>query len=299
MARPIRVLNVAEKPSVAKSVSGILGRGNISSRRGPSKYNPIFEFPYELQGQQVQMVFTSVTGHLMELDFVPPYNTNWQNCDPLDLFDAPIKREVPKDKLPLKRQLEQEARKCQWLILWLDGDREGENISFEVREVCLQVNRNMRVLRARFSAIIPADLHAACRRLEPPNQQWSDAVEARKEIDLRLGAIFTRFQTLRLQRKFSELRKSVISYGPCQFPTLGFVVERYKKRESFVPEDFWKIEMIYRSHPVNGVQSQPSFQKANSSADSAPGGVPGAIRLGPMTSSHVSCHITPPSLCRV
>lgn len=38
-------------------------------RQGFSQYNPVYEFPYQIQNQHVQMVFTSVTGHLMELDF--------------------------------------------------------------------------------------------------------------------------------------------------------------------------------------------------------------------------------------
>jgi DNA topoisomerase-3 len=29
--------------------------------------------------------------------------------------------------------------------------------------------------------------------------------------------------------------------GPCQFPTLGFVVDQYNRVQSFVPETFWYI----------------------------------------------------------
>jgi len=38
------------------------------------------------------------------------------------------------------------------------------------------------------------------------------------------------------------LADQLISYGSCQFPTLGFVVERYKQVQAFVPEPFWKIQ---------------------------------------------------------
>ena len=31
--------------------------------------------------------------------------------------------------------------------------------------------------------------------------------------------------------------------GPCQFPTLGFVVEQYEKVQAFIPEDFWYIHV--------------------------------------------------------
>jgi DNA topoisomerase-3 len=31
--------------------------------------------------------------------------------------------------------------------------------------------------------------------------------------------------------------------GPCQFPTLGFVVSRYNQVKSFVPELFWYISL--------------------------------------------------------
>lgn len=59
-----------------------------------------------------------------------------------------------KDKLDIKRTLEEEARKCEWLVLWLDCDREGENIAFEVVEVCTGAKSNLDTYRAHFSALI-------------------------------------------------------------------------------------------------------------------------------------------------
>jgi len=47
--------------------------------------------------------------------------------------------------------------------------------------------------------------------------------------------------SLRYQSKFPELAQHIISYGPCQFPTLGFVVERWLRIQRFVPESFWSI----------------------------------------------------------
>ena len=63
------------------------------------------------------------------------------------------------------------------------------------------------------------------------------------EMDLRIGAAFTRFQTKQLQSKFGQLDTQVISYGTCQFPTLGFVVDRYLYIQAFVREAFWKLQV--------------------------------------------------------
>lgn len=45
--------------------------------------------------------------------------------------------------------------------------------------------------------------------------------------------------------------KDIVSYGSCQFPTLGFVVERYKAIEQFVVEQFWKLVVRERRAGVD------------------------------------------------
>ena len=46
-----------------------------------------------------------------------------------------------------------------------------------------------------------------------------------------------------LQGRMPQLKDigGPISYGPCQFPTLGFVVSKYEQVQEFVPETFWYI----------------------------------------------------------
>lgn len=50
----------------------------------------------------------------------------------------------------------------------------------------------------------------------------------------------------------------MISYGPCQFPTLGFIVERYKQIRDFKPEKFWYIQLKL-SKLVNGKNEEVKF----------------------------------------
>lgn len=129
------------------------------------------------------------------------------------------------------------------MIIWTDCDREGENIGYEVINTCTQVNPRLEVFRAKFSEITKQAISRAMQNLIRPDKRVSDAVDVRQELDLRIGAAFTRFQTMRLTRKFPmSLSDRLISYGSCQFPTLGFVVERYKAILDFIHEDFWKID---------------------------------------------------------
>ncbi|KAL3617228.1 DNA topoisomerase 3-alpha [Castilleja foliolosa] len=184
--RPIKALNVAEKPSVAKAVAGILSKcpssGGLRVRDGRSRYNRIFEFDYTTDDhQQFHMSVTSVTGHLMEIDFEDRYR-RWQSCDPAELYHAPIKKYVPQDKSDIEKTLEEEARKCQWLILWLDCDREGENIAYEVIEVCTRANLNLHIRRARFSQLTDRAIHWSMKtqNLGQPHKLSADAVDAQQ-----------------------------------------------------------------------------------------------------------------------
>lgn len=117
---------------------------------------------------------TSVLGHMMELEFRGEYRS-WRGCSPEDLFTAPLTKTVKKDMEKVAQTLAEEARKCSVLLLWLDCDLEGENIAFEVVQVCTAANPRLTVLRARFSALIARDVLATLRAPQRPNQHMSEA----------------------------------------------------------------------------------------------------------------------------
>ncbi|KFB52593.1 AGAP010028-PA-like protein [Anopheles sinensis] len=241
----MKYLNVAEKNDAAKTIAGLLSRGTAQRREGFSPYNKIYEFNYNLHGQSVQMIMTSVSGHLLNLEFLPSFR-GWQSCSPEDLFDAPVRKFCPENYEKIKKTLERETRGCAALIIWTDCDREGENIGFEIIEVCRAIKPQIRVLRAKFSEITAPSIKRAVENLIQPDQRQSDAVNVRSELDLRIGAAFTRYQTLRLQKIFpQDISNNLVSYGSCQIPTLGFVAQRYKEIENFIPQQFWKIKLTH------------------------------------------------------
>ena len=115
---------VAEKPSIAKSISESLGK-NVSSRKGVSKICTVYEFEGSFFGDSVTFVVTSVCGHIFSTDFPRQYN-NWDSVEPVELYDIDtIKVESPTKGGSIIKHLQQEAYSCTYLVLWLDCDREG------------------------------------------------------------------------------------------------------------------------------------------------------------------------------
>lgn len=205
------------------------------------------------------MLVTSVAGHVKEEDFTG-HAKNWNGFPLRDLFTAPITKVVRDNVKDIKENIENLMRRADTLVLWLDCDREGENICFEVIEIASNaVKRNFTVKRAHFSALTQRDIQFAMDHLREPDVRLSEAVEARKEMDLRIGAAFTRFQTLRLRDAISGL-SGVVSFGTCQFPALGFVVRREWERLGFEPEDIFMLRLYHTNTTFTGVRG-PIFDQ--------------------------------------
>ena len=199
---------------------------------------------------------TSVTGHLQNHDFESRYR-NWKSCDPSALFECRIETFVAQDKKGIAKNIEVQARYSQILYIWTDCDREGENIGAEIRDVAMKGNQSLgnpgKTVRARFSNIERAHIIAAARQPVTIDEAQAQAVSSRIELDLRIGASFTRNLTLNVKpllQSVEGMETQIISYGGCQFPTLGFVVDRYFRVRNFQPENFWTIQVMHEKAGV-------------------------------------------------
>ncbi|KAF2224271.1 DNA topoisomerase III [Elsinoe ampelina] len=256
----MKVLCVAEKPSIAKAVAQHLGggqvRNNLASRREGEHYIRNYEFSFEFpRWGHCEVVMTSVTGHLESQDFESRYRS-WNSCTPDALFEAGIAVYIDDGRKFIAENIERQARYSQKLFIWTDCDREGEYIGTEIRSVASKSNPRLlqagNIARAKFSNIERQHVINAARNPVELDDRQANAVGARMELDLRIGACFTRLLTLNLKSMIQHISEDVkvISYGSCQFPTLGFVVDRYFQVRNFVPEPFWSIKVMHTKDKI-------------------------------------------------
>ena len=77
---------VAEKPSLAQSISKILSNSQMISRKGSNNACSVHEWSGKFMNYgNCRYKMTSVCGHVMSLDFIPKYN-NWDKVDPVILI---------------------------------------------------------------------------------------------------------------------------------------------------------------------------------------------------------------------
>ncbi|KAJ0804510.1 putative DNA topoisomerase [Helianthus annuus] len=100
--------------------------------------------------------------------------------------------------------------------------------------------------------LLHREIKMAAKNLKKFNTSLSDAASMRREMDLRAGASFIRFQTLEVRNKFIfpsvDKDYHVLIYGSCLFLALGFVVERSRETH-----ESWMVGCKYNAgnHMIN------------------------------------------------
>ncbi|MDV0446366.1 DNA topoisomerase 1 [Methanosarcinaceae archaeon Ag5] len=223
------VVAFAEKNKAAEEIAKILGSGSYSQTRvdGAAVYK------FKRDGED--WLITGLAGHIMGYDYPEEYN-RWNEVDPGVLLDVDPQKFVTKENLA--NAIEKLSKNAHLIILACDYDREGENIGFEAKELAERVS-TAPIKRARYSSFSKAEIEKAFDHPGEPDTNLAMAAETRQILDLKMGAAFTRYVTLSVREK--AYTKEVLSIGPCQTPTCGFVYDREKAIREFKPKDFWKI----------------------------------------------------------
>jgi DNA topoisomerase III len=87
IAEAMKILCVAEKPSIAKAVSQILAGGRLNVAATGITYIKNYRFTCRFpEWGECDVVFTSVAGHLTEVEFDAQWQ-NWRQCAPATLFE--------------------------------------------------------------------------------------------------------------------------------------------------------------------------------------------------------------------
>ena len=233
------VVVFTEKNKAASQIANILSGGKPDRKLVEGV--PVYVFRRD--GKEWQVM--GLSGHIMGYDFPQELN-DWRSVDPAKLIDMqPIKTVTKK---PFADAIISLAREADGIILACDFDREGENIGFEAKELAARVSRAP-VKRARFSSLSASEITKAFDNLLEPDTAMAMSADARQILDLKMGAAFTRYLTLAVRERART--KDILSIGPCQTPTCGFVYEREKAIKDFSPEDFWKIEALFHAKDMD------------------------------------------------
>jgi DNA topoisomerase-3 len=238
----VNVLMIAEKPSIAKSISEALSNNPRNRKLG--RGSGIFQFDGYFGNTKANFTVSSVMGHVYTSDFQKHHN-KWDAIDYLDLYDVPIEKLEANIKTKIPEHLRRLARGKDIICLWLDCDKEGENICYEVLYNVypfMNPKKYQQVYRAKFSSLTKPDLKAAFNRLKDhPNSNESASVDARQVIDLKIGVSFTRFLTSAILPGLKNTDLKLLSYGPCQTPTLWFCVNRQNEIDKFRSKEYFRI----------------------------------------------------------
>ena len=144
---------------------------------------------------------------------------------------------TPEKKAVIKR-LTDEAAKADNVYLATDPDREGEAISWHLKNVLkLKDGKN----RIEFNEISPA---AVTKALENPREidyNLVDAQQARRVLDRLVG--------YKLSPLLCKRIRSGLSAGRVQSVALRLIVDREREIQAFVPEEYWNINAELQDKP--------------------------------------------------
>lgn len=222
-------LIICEKQNAAHRIAKILSKGK--ARRTLHNNVALYDF---IDEKKNTINIVGLKGHVINLDFPEEFN-RWNNTNPKTLIQTPPIKKVSDWKIV--KLLKSTSSDVEEVIIATDYDREGELIGVEGLEIVQEANPKVKVKRARFSALTAPEVLNAFKNITEVDYNLSSAANSRQIIDLKWGAVLTRFISLASQ----QTGKDFLSVGRVQSPTLALIVDRENEISEFKPEPYWQI----------------------------------------------------------
>lgn len=238
----MKQLILAEKPSVAKDLSRVLG--------ATQKQKNYYEGP--------TVIVTWALGHLLGLKMPEEVNKEWQTWQLETLPMIPKKigiQPLPKTGQQLKaiKQLAQ-RKDVKELVIATDAGREGELVA---RWIIEWIRFDKPIKRLWISSQTDKAIKEGFRKLRPAEeyQNLYQSALARAQADWLVGLNVTRALTVKY--------KDNLSAGRVQTPTLALVRKQEQSIEKFRAQTYYQVELAVGNLRATMAQKNPyAFQEA-------------------------------------
>lgn len=201
-------LLIVESPAKAKTIKGYLGKGySVASSVGH-----LIDLPRSRMAVDV------------ENGFEPEYIT-------------------VRGKAKFLRELVSQATKVDRVLLASDNDREGEAISYHLRNVLIKKKPKLQIERIIFNEITPVAIKSAISSPREIDEPKVNAQKARRVLDRLVG--------YNLSPLLWKKVKGRLSAGRVQSVALWLICEREKEVEAFIPTEYWTLEASLRKGKKN------------------------------------------------
>ena len=150
----------------------------------------------------------------------------------------PAYRIIP-GKEKIIKQIRSKAKGKEVIYLATDPDREGEAISWHIKENLNLKNKKVKIRRVVFHEITETALKEAFKKISRLNVDRVNAQIARRVLDRIVGYSLSPFLWKKIVRGLSA--------GRVQSVALKFIVEREKEITKFIPKTTYSLEASFRS----------------------------------------------------
>ena len=161
------------------------------------------------------------------------------NKDAIDIPSGFIPRyEISKGKEKVVQELKTLSEKATEIMLATDPDREGEAISWHLKEL-LDEDKKIKapIKRVTFHEITKEAVEVALQNPRDIDQDLVKAQEARRVLDRLVGYDLSGII-------WKKVRYG-LSAGRVQSPALRIIMEREREIRAFIPEKYWTLEGIF------------------------------------------------------